>query len=186
MSDEHTTVVIDKVLGPKEGETNGKPWTKWTVKDGNGAFYSTFDGGKLGPNPLDWAGKRAEIVWKASGNEGQFKDLLSIKQIEESPIAAVAEDGTANWDLIGLRKTRCLLWAHYLGSVGQALPFASLAGLDGAALDGIYKAGVRLVRSAERDIYHREPASDTEDVPFMFLDVYGLEPGVHRDPWRPR
>ncbi len=156
MSDTTTVTVMVEDYVVREGAKDGKPWKKVGLKDANGEFYSTFDAG-LGQRVIDLKGQRAEIVWKPSKNPS-FKDLVSAKAVEDSPIAARAEDGTADWDLIGLRKTRCLLWAHFLSSA-----FAANNAENPIALAQL---GVLMVSLAEHDIYHRDPAQPGDDIPF--------------------
>jgi hypothetical protein len=154
---ETTVATIEKVES-KEGATNGKPWRKFSVKaDG---FYSTFDK-QVAEAAHGLVGQRAEIFWKPSGSNGQFRDILAVKAAgvattQDGIPTTRAEDGTADWDIIGLRKTRCLLWAHYLSSpLAAATPTGN-----------VYQVGAHLITCAERDIYWREPATEEEDVAF--------------------
>ena len=163
MSEQTATVTIAHVSS-KEGATNGKPWRKWSVKDEGGNFYSTFDAG-LGAQAEAHTGERAEILWKPSGDQGQFKDLLAVKPLNgAAPVSDRKPEGTADWDLIGLRKTRCLLWAHFLGSPA-AKTIVELT-TEGSKAEAVYRVGQRLIALAESDIYHRDPAVKDEDIPF--------------------
>ncbi len=161
MSDQ-TTAVIDTVTS-KEGATNGKAWRKYSVKTEDGTFYSTFDKA-IAEKAHGLLGKRALITWKASGSEGQFKDVVNVD--EASGVAAASDvlpaarsaGGTPDWDEIGLRKTRCLLWAEFIGS-----PLAASLEQD---FDKIYRFGTALIEMAERDIYWRAPATESSDLPF--------------------
>src|SRR4051794_35085030 len=115
MSDTTVTVLVEDFL-VKEGAKDGKPWKKIGLKDANGEYYSTFDS-TLGQRVIDAKGKRAQITWRPSKNP-QYKDLVALEPLGdgEAAISNTGTDGTVDWDLIGLRKTRCLLWAHFLGS----------------------------------------------------------------------
>jgi hypothetical protein len=78
-------------------------------------------------------------------------------------IKARDENGGVDWDEIGLRKTRCLLWAHYLGSETAKAVIEATA--EGKA-EACARVGARLVELAEFDIYHREPAVKDAAIPF--------------------
>lgn len=165
---EQTVATIEGVTS-KEGATNGKPWRKYSVKTSDGTFYSTFDKA-LGEAAHGFVGQRAQIGWKASGSEGQYRDIISVAAAPSEPgIDASAipternEAGETNWDIIGLRKTRCLLWAEYLSSPLAA----SITVPESVSLaDAIGRFGETLVTRAERDIYWRPIAADDEGIPF--------------------
>ena len=103
--------------------------------------------------------------------DGNFKNLLRAAPAGPSAPSSAAADGSADWDLIGLRKTRCALWAAYLT---DALPAAfgywvSVQTQEPGTLDitnFITRVGRDLIISAEIDIFHRDPAAADEDVPF--------------------
>lgn len=162
------TVATVEAVTSKEGATNGKAWKKFTVKTEDGTTYSTFDAA-IAQTAHGLIGKPADVTWKPSGNEGQFKDLIMVAPAENpgpdaSGIPSARDaNGEADWDVIGLRKTRCLLWAEFLGSpLAAAIP----AGESGGRADAIYRVGTVLVELAERDIYWREPATKESDLPF--------------------
>lgn len=166
---ETTVAVIEKVTS-KEGATNGKAWRKFSVKTEDGTFFSTFDKA-VAEAAHNLAGQRAEIFWKPSGDQGQFKDILGAKAAANGapttdtiPTEKTPE-GDADWSVIGLRKTRCLLWANYLMS-----PLAAqIAAQDKGAqpLDArVFAVGRSLVTMAEADVYHRAPANESDTVPF--------------------
>lgn len=160
------TATIEAVTS-KEGASNGRPWKKYSVKTEDGTFYSTFDGA-VAENAHALTGQLAEIVWKASGDQGQFKDILAAKAATGFDAGAIPqardESGAPDWDEIGLRKTRCVLWAHYLQSPLAAL-IAKEPGEKPAA-NRVFDIGQALILFAESDIYRRPIADDAEDVPF--------------------
>ena len=162
------TVMVEKV-DEKAGETNGKAWTKFSLKDANGEFYSTFDRA-VGVEAQRLIGQRAVIEYEVNG---KWKNLAAVKPVEESPISNRTESGEADWDLIGLRKTRCVLWE-------AMLPIAMQAGISGftKAMNGEYDSGqlagfvVRYGKSlrqiAEADIFLDGPVESPDDwVPFL-------------------
>jgi hypothetical protein len=152
----------------KEGvsKKTGNPYTKYIVHAEGGAQYDTFDAGlyMIANNAV---GQHATALYET----GQFgNDLKSLAVIEGQSIA-VSQDFSAptespaapndgpDWDLIGLRKTRCALWAAYLGGALAAVVPTS----DRAAV------GRQLVLAAEADIFHRDngPGEGPElDIPF--------------------
>lgn len=154
---EQIVATIEAVTS-KEGATNGKPWRKFSVKTADGTFYSTFDAA-LAEQANAFKGKKATVGWKPSGSEGQYRDIVSVAAVAEAAPPAASgiptersETGEANWDIIGLRKTRCLLWAEYLSS-----PLAAkIAGTPESTVETIGQLGQELVERAERDIYLRE------------------------------
>lgn len=163
-----TTVAVIEAVTSKEGATNGKPWRKFTVKTESGDFYSTFDKA-VAENAHGLMGQRAELFWKPSGSEGQFKDILGAKAAGAAVTpdgipSARTETGAPDWDAVGLRKTRCLLWAHFLQSP-LALELAKDDGQKPRA-HRLYDFGVAIISLAERDIYWRDPAAAEEDIPF--------------------
>jgi len=155
----------------KEGTSKktGKPWTKYVIHSDADATFETFDAG-IAQKAHEHVGQRATVEFEVGqyGNDLKTLELSGANgsfPVEQIP-SEKTPDGDTDWDLIGLRKTRCLLWAHYLAAAAREIPAQSLVAADGTLLDGIYKTGVRLISCAERDIYHRAPAADTEDVPF--------------------
>lgn len=162
---ETTTAVIEKVTS-KEGATNGKPWLKFGAKV-EGVWYSTFDAA-IGAQAQALEGDRAEITWKASGSEGQFRDLLGVKAVTGYQAAEIpqarTDNGSPDWDEIGLRKTRCVLWGDFLGSPLAAL-IANEPGEKPTA-NRVFDFGQALIAFAEGDIYRRPIAKPDEDLPF--------------------
>ena len=130
-----TSTVIVEDVSEKSGVSSktNKPWKKWALKDGNGDWYGTFEAGVV---TSEMKGKKYDIEWEPDGN---FKNLLRATPHEESPIASRTETGEADWDLIGLRKTRCALWA--------ALP-------DGGATAGVRNVGSGADRPAGNARHH--------------------------------
>lgn len=144
----------------KEGvsQKTGKPWTKFLIH-GDGSEYGTFDAA-LANVAFASVGKRANITWTPGTVEGR-NDLQSLIVDESSvpvvsPVSDRTPDGGADWDLIGLRKTRCALWAALFN--GQTLA--------GMPLDSAITHGIALVRAAELDVFHRQPAQAEDDIPF--------------------
>lgn len=171
MSDTSTTTAVIEKVTSKEGAKNGKPWRKFGVC-ADDTWYSTFDSA-LGQRAHDLSGQRVDLTWKPSGDQGQFKDLLSIAPsngshpipVEDRQVISNASpNGETDWDLIGLRKTRCLLWAEFLSS-----PLALWLGQQDSeipASNTVANFGAAIVAMAEADIYHRSPAGPDEALPF--------------------
>lgn len=149
MSELAAEIVVDSVE-PKEGvSASGKAWKLFRVKAASGASFSTFDG-TIGSAAFGAVGRRARIKYKTTekGN-----DLVSFVVDESSepavePVRDRTPDGVADWDMIGLRKTRCALWVAAIG-----------AGLDAGAAR-------QIVLAAEVDIFRRQPADELADLPF--------------------
>jgi hypothetical protein len=162
---ETTQAVIEKVTS-KEGATNGRAWRKYSVKAGTD-FYSTFDKA-VAEQAHALTGKTAVITWEPSGSEGQYRDIIAAAPVNGFDGTDIPterdENGNADWDLIGLRKTRCLLWAHFIDSP-MAAAIAAGAG-DKPPAYRVHDFGAALVALAESDIYHRPPASAEEALPF--------------------
>jgi len=96
---------------------------------------------------------------------GKWKNLAAVKPVEESPISNRSENGEADWDLIGLRKTRCVLWESVLPVAMQAGISAWTKAADGkydsAQLAGFTQRFGRTLRMiAEADIYLADPVED--------------------------
>jgi hypothetical protein len=149
----------------KEGvsKKTGNPYTKYIVHAEGGGQYDTFDAG-LYTIAFGAVGQQATALYEV----GQFgNDLKSLVVIEGESIAvsqdfapptdrpAASSDGP-DWDLIGLRKTRCALWA--------ALFSGPL--LQGLATPEAVTRGIAIVTAAESDTFHRAPAQAEEDIPF--------------------
>lgn len=162
MSDEQTkTITVQDVL-VKEGAKDGRAWKKWAVKDGNGDLFSTFSEtvGSVGEGLV---GKRAVITFKVSGDRGQFNDLLTLEPEADPAIPPVrTEDGSADWDVIGLRKTRCALWVAFIEAHGAVRTSGS------RNTDEFLATGRKVVKAAEWDIFHREPVDKDADDPIPF------------------
>ena len=149
MSELAAEIVIESVE-PKEGvSAQGKAWKLYRVKSTAGVSFSTFDG-TLGSTAFGAVGKRARIKYKTTEKGNDLVSLVVDESSEPAvePVRDRAPDGRADWDMIGLRKTRCALWAA-----------AIAAGLDSGSAREI-------VLAAEVDIFHRQPALDTADLPF--------------------
>ena len=151
----------------KDGTSKaGKAYTKFTIHGQDGTKYATFDAG-LAELARTNTGKTARVQF----DSGQFgNDLKGIVVTNDTPVPqappAKTPTGEADWDLIGLRKTRCALWAAAI-----------------QANHSIAEARA-LVMAAESDIFHRAPATGVDsDIPFMWLEA-APDHGVHHDPWR--
>lgn len=147
----------------------GNPFVKFVVHSDGGEF-STFDAA-LADKAFRAPGARATIEYETSKFGNDLKGLVvdpaspvQAQTVAPTPQAAPAApaprpNGDPDWDLIGLRKTRCALWAGLFAG-------GTLAGMpETAAL----VMGVALVRGAEADIFNRDPAEapgDFDAVPF--------------------
>lgn len=134
----------------KTGETNGRAWKLYIVKAQDGTDFSTLDGG-VGSVAATGIGQVARVTWELD-SKGRHK-LQGLTLTGEAPppepVRDRTESGATDWDLIGLRKTRCALWAAAI-SAGRSLMEAR-----------------QLVVAAEADIFHRPPAQSLEDeIPF--------------------
>jgi hypothetical protein len=164
------TVTVESI-DTKEGVgKTGKPYTKWAIKAG-GDYYSTFQHNVIAP-AMGGEGKTFEIDYEVDGN---FKNLKAVRSLTGQAAAQVAvsntkPNGETDWDLIGLRKTRCALWAAYIdGDVPRAVIATQDFGekpTPAALANAVYRGGVELIRLAERDIFHRDPAEAEEDINF--------------------
>lgn len=148
-----TTITVEKAAW-KEGATNGKAWKRWSVKDQDGTFYSTFDAA-LGDIAVGAQGRRAAITYT---RDGDFNNLLTLIPDPNSEaldaigfVRAQTQTGAPDWDMIGLHKTRCALWAAAIGSSREWTNAGEIR---------------EWVIAAEVDIFHRQPAEETSDLPF--------------------
>lgn len=157
-------ILVQKIT-KKHGSSANGPWTRTAVQDGNGEWLSTFDTNMV---PDDAEGKRAHITSESKTVNGRIiRNLTSFQLIEESSIAARTEDGEVDWDLIGLRKTRCALWGSYLAGQLAAGLYVKASQVEGRdPIDHVVLIGKILVAAAERDTFEREPGDD--GVPFDF------------------
>jgi hypothetical protein len=147
-----TSVTIQGVTS-KDGVStkSGKPYTKFTI-DTSGGTFGTFD------TALAQTARNAiNMTCAVTYEETQYgKDLKSLTADASIPAAAPhvepvrhqQADGSADWDMIGLRKTRCALWVA-----------AIHAGLDAGTAR-------QIVLEAEVDIFWRQPATESSAVPF--------------------
>ena len=136
----------------KEGvsQKSGKPWTKFTVHAEGDAKFATFDAA-LANTANGAVGKWATVTFETTEYGNDLTGLVVDENQPEpgpEPVRDRTPDGNADWDMIGLRKTRCALWAAAIG-----------AGLGSAEAR-------QLVLAAEVDIFHRAPAEALEDIPF--------------------
>jgi hypothetical protein len=167
-----TATITVESIDTKEGvsDKTGKPWTKYALKAGDD-YYSTFQRQVIEP-ALGGEGKTFEIDYEV---DGKFKNLKAVRPasgqaVAQAAVANVKPNGETDWDLIGLRKTRCALWAAYLDGRVPASVISTQTWketpLPSALADVVYRAGVEVVRKAERDIFHRDPATADEDIDF--------------------
>lgn len=163
---ETATVLIEE-LSERHGEKNGRPWTKWSLKDANGTFYGTFSESVIEP-ARELTGKKALIEFEV---DGKFRNLVSVAPLtEDSPLPrAERADGSPDWDVKGLHMSRNALWKAYIGSPLIARIAANCAekGISEAeTVNTLSRVGKALVVTAEVDQYHRPPAGPEEDIPF--------------------
>jgi hypothetical protein len=163
------TVTVNEIM-QKEGSGAKGPWTRYAIKAGD-EVYSTFQRQVIEP-ALGGEGKTFEIDYEV---DGKFKNLKAVRPasgqaVAQAAVANVKPNGETDWDLIGLRKTRCALWAAYLDGRVPASVISTQTWketpLPSALADVVYRAGVEVVRKAERDIFHRDPATADEDIDF--------------------
>jgi hypothetical protein len=109
---ESRTVVVQEFM-EKSGDKDGKPWTRFAIKDANGDIYSTFKKEIIQP-VRELTGQKVDITYTING---KYKNLETAQPHQGNGVPETyssSRDGEADWDIIGLRKTRCLLWAEYL------------------------------------------------------------------------
>ena len=161
-------VVLVEDVTRKTGEKNGRAWTRYSVKDSDGNWYSTFEGGVVNSS---MKGQTVELEWEQNGD---FRNLLraSGPGAGSEPTSTIAETEKPDWDLIGLRKTRCALWVAVLESpllaayVNRWIEVQS-GDVGNADIQHVAEQFARrIVLAAEVDIFHREPAGAEEDIPF--------------------
>jgi hypothetical protein len=151
-------------VGLQEGTRNdGSTWSRWTIKDGNGRTFSTFN--------EDYAaklkqGSRALIEFEEKtltpGRDGSPRKVKNITAVEATGNVTGPEPGYSQQkptgerdeDKVALGKTRCLLWAELLSGLSSSL-YAQHKG----DLGSFIRASVVLVAAAEKDIFER-PAGD--------------------------
>ena len=136
---------------PGVSKKTGNPYTRYEIETSGGSF-STFD------SALETLARNSQgMTCAVTYEETQYgKDLKSltpdptapVAQPHVEPVRSVTPAGDTDWDLIGLRKTRCALWVAAIGA-GHSAQYAR-----------------EIVLEAEVDIFHRQPASATSDVPF--------------------
>ncbi len=163
-----TTVTVKSII-PADGK---KPFK---IATADGQYFATFKSEVVEPaRPL--VGKRAVIDYAAVEKNGYTNLYVnSVRAVEgaeqaQAAISNTTPSGDTDWDLIGLRKTRCALWA---AAIGEALPglitvwSKNQASVNEVQLSTFVGRMVReLVVKAEVDIFHRSPAEADADVPF--------------------
>lgn len=138
------------------------------VFDQAGNEYATFDAG-IGNIAMQFSGKTASITYteKSKEKDGRVytdRYLDSIEAAPEgAPISSRTPEGGADWDIIGLRKTRCALWGAYISS-----PLAASVYALSADTNETYNVGRQLVELAEFDTFTRDQPTSGEDpsIPF--------------------
>jgi hypothetical protein len=165
---ETTTLVIAEIPEPKTGTGKKGKWTRYAFKDGNDEFFSTFQKSAFEP-AYELKGQKAKVTYEV---DGDFKNIVSIEPAEQSQNGVGGED-EPDWDLIGLRKTRCVLWEAVLPVAMQAgisaWTKAAQGEYDSAQLAGfVVRFGRTLRMIAEADIFLSKPVEDPDDwVPFL-------------------
>lgn len=161
---QQATITVQKVE-PKTSKA-GKAF--WKVYDTLNRDFASFDPG-VGNHAMGLVGQNALITFDEEQN-GQYINRF-LRSIEvaaaDAPISSRTPDGAADWDVIGLRKTRCALWAAYLSSpLAAHVAAAQPDGSDKA--HAIATVGMRLVEQAEFDVYVREAPNPEADpsIPF--------------------
>jgi hypothetical protein len=147
-----TELAADIVIGAVEEKSgtssSGRAWKLFKIA-GAGTSFSTFDA-NLGSTARANQGRTAHITYKTT-EKGNDLVTLVVDESSQAPVELVRdrnENGAADWDMIGLRKTRCALWVAAIGA-GMDSPTARLMVID-----------------AEIDIFHRQPAEALDGVPF--------------------
>ena len=145
------TVTIQSV-DSKQGvsQKTGKPWTKYEIHTSGGTF-GTFDAAAA-EQARNAPGATVAVTYEENQYGRDLKTLMVDPSVPPAahvePVRAQTQNGATDWDMIGLRKTRCALWVAAIG-----------AGLNTAEAHAA-------VLAAEVDIFHRPPANATSDVPF--------------------
>jgi len=149
----------------KHGSSAKGPWIRYAIKDGNDEWYSTFS--KSVADQLV-EGEKARIKYETKIVSGRtVKNLLEVAQPEQLPIYSSTDDGETDWDLIGLRKTRCALWSSFLESQLAASLYLKATQTEGRdPHDYVIITGIRYVVAAEKDIFERQAGDD--GIPFDF------------------
>ena len=79
----HKKVFVPAGLSKKDGEKNGKSWTMYSIKDPEGAYYTTFD---EAINELAHEAKAAgEPLEFSYVLKGTYKNLVSVEKAVEVP-----------------------------------------------------------------------------------------------------
>jgi hypothetical protein len=162
-------ILVEKITA-KEGATDGRPWTRFAIKDAVGEWYSTFDGTIIADLK---EGQKARIRYESKPLNGRVvKNLLAAEPVEEAsglPDTYRAErpTGEPDWDKKGLHMTRCALWNHFLSGHLASSIYMNLM-LEQKQdpntprrdpMEHVLITGTRLVVHAERDVFER-PAGD--------------------------
>ena len=158
-------ILVEKIV-EKPGNTNGKDWVRYGIKDGNGEWYSTFSKELVAKLT---EGQKARIQYETKPVNGRvMKNLVAVEELEPGVPESYSHQtpsGEADWDKVALGKTRCLLWAEYLSGQVAASVYLKAASADGIdPRDAVIRTGVMLVVAAEKDIFERPPGDD--GVPF--------------------
>lgn len=84
-----STIQVEDYSEKSGTNRNGKPYTRWAVKDGNGDWYSTFHKDIVDESVK---GQKLEIEWEP---EGDFKTLLRASPLDTDE--SKPELGTGNY-----------------------------------------------------------------------------------------
>lgn len=156
----NTATITVASIERKEGvaASTGKPWTMYRVISQEGGKYATFDAG-LGQQAGAAVGRRANITYETTEKGDNLKSLVidGSAPATVQPVQSTAKpNGEANWDLIGLQKTRCALWAAlFKGPI-----------LAGVPSDSAIVTAITLIRAAETYIFTSPAAQPDDDIPF--------------------
>lgn len=158
-------ILVEKII-EKEGATDGRAWTRYGVKDGNGEWYSTFEQSVVAGLK---EGEKARIQYESKQVNGRIvKNLLAAELSEPSLPESYSHqtpDGEADWDKVAIGKTRCALWMHYLAGQLAAGIYVKASNAEGVdPREAVIRAGIAFVVAAEKDTFERPPGDD--GIPF--------------------
>jgi hypothetical protein len=159
--------ILVETITTKEGSTDGRPWKRYGIKDGNGEWYSTFDEATVAR--LKEGGK-ARIEYTSKPVNGRIlKNLVSAEPVENGTVpeqySHQRPDGEADWDKVAIGKTRCALWMHYLAGQLAASVYVKAANVEGVdPREAVIRTGIMFVVAAEKDTFERPPGDD--GIPF--------------------
>jgi hypothetical protein len=113
---ETVTAVLGDVERYEGTGKNGKPYTKYTFKDGNQQPIGATFSGALGLIGIGLIGKRVEVDLTPNTNPQYAPDVAAVREAPEAKPQSNGSGEDVDWDSLERRTFRSMAWAQAISA----------------------------------------------------------------------